>query len=886
MTPEEQRKLTEEFKMQAEYQRQVSQSFNDYIEGVKEYKRIQATINKNKQVEAQLNRELLEAQRRGDADAIEAAKIKLAILREQTEEIEIQAKALNNALASVNKKSLAGASMMASAAKGLGKAFANLPNLVEKGYGKIKSLGLFELDKEMKKSALSMGVLSKQSGSFRSTIKSAAIETSSIGMGIKEISQMQSAYSEELGRTVVLSKEGMVAMGQMAAATSLGVEGAAQLSAEMEIQGLSAERTGQFVEQTMNDAHKMGVNASKVIKNIQNNIKMLNKYHFKDGVQGLAKMAALVSKLGVSMEFAAGFADKLWDVEGAVDMSAQLQVMGGEWSKMADPFRLMYMARNDMAGLTEEIANAAASSAKFNAKTGEFELGAMEMHRLKIIADQTGMSYDELATAGKNAAKFTKIKGQIGFSMSKEQQEFLSNTSKLDKNGKAYIEVKGEKKYLSQLTSADKKYLDAQIKEKQTMKERAEQATTFDEQLTYLINQLKVYMLPLVETMNEKLIPKLKSLSDKFTKGGWGDKLEKLATTVGELVSSIGGFIIDNPIMSAAVYLGAKLGGILWDKLSWIANGVLLAKGFNSAASVGGMGGSGGGGGIMDFLGGGGGKGKLGFGARMMKGLGNLTGGKNTMMGRGLRNMAASSATGKGIFGKFGSMKGGMSLGKSLGKGAKAFTGLGAVSLAADLGRGMMDDPNSDLGKTIGIAGQAAEWASYGAMLGSVVPGLGTAVGGIIGGVAGGVKGLWDEYFSDEARGVGQKVNDGVFGSPLHDGAIGSTSNIKALKNMGSDFSKGRGLIQNGKVHPIDNKDDLLAMKPGGVVDQAMGNTSNMVTHEFGTLNISGEIILKGPGANAENTVDLLKDAAFKRDITRIIQVELEKNKNGGKNKG
>ena len=40
----------------------------------------------------------------------------------------------------------------------------------------------------------------------------------------------------------------------------------------------------------MNDASSMGLNASKVIKNIQNNIKLLNRYNFKGGVKGLAKM--------------------------------------------------------------------------------------------------------------------------------------------------------------------------------------------------------------------------------------------------------------------------------------------------------------------------------------------------------------------------------------------------------------------------------------------------------------------------------------------------------------------------------------------------------------------------------------------------------------------
>jgi hypothetical protein len=44
----------------------------------------------------------------------------------------------------------------------------------------------------------------------------------------------------------------------------------------------------------------------------------------------------------------------------------QLQVMGGAWAKLADPFHLMYMARNDMKGLTEEIANASQASMHLN----------------------------------------------------------------------------------------------------------------------------------------------------------------------------------------------------------------------------------------------------------------------------------------------------------------------------------------------------------------------------------------------------------------------------------------------------------------------------------------------------------------------------------------
>ena len=83
LKPEEQKQLTELLKLQAEYQRQVSQSVNSYVEGVREYKRTQAEINKNKQREIQLAKELADAEARKDAKAIAEAQIKLDILKEQ-----------------------------------------------------------------------------------------------------------------------------------------------------------------------------------------------------------------------------------------------------------------------------------------------------------------------------------------------------------------------------------------------------------------------------------------------------------------------------------------------------------------------------------------------------------------------------------------------------------------------------------------------------------------------------------------------------------------------------------------------------------------------------------------------------------------------------------
>jgi len=401
------------------------------------------------------------------------------------------------------------------------------------------------------------------------------------------------------------------------------------------------------------------------------------------------------------------------------------------------------------------------------------------------------------------------------------------------------------------------------------MKERAEQSITFDEQITYLINELKVSLLPLVKTINDRLVPKLQGLGEKFiAKGGWGEKIEKFAEVVGGWISSVGGFMIEWPKLTAGLYLFAKAAptvgkiiGYFWEKAKWFTNGIELGLGFNSVASAGG---GGSGSDITDMLGG---KGK-----------------------------------GKGRFGRLRSAS-------KIGKFAKGFGGIGAGLLSAGISgydeysenaaAGMSGGENAGRTATRAASSGLGAWggAAGGAAIGTMIfPGVGTAIGGLLGGILGGLAGDkigeagGDAIYGDELRSFG--VHDAIFNSPIHDGAIsGLGSGIKSgpsmVDRLGPDFSKKRGIVEGGKITPIDNKDDLIAMKPGGAIDKVVGNSgSNNVSHSFGDLNISGQIMLSGEGSNPGEGVDLLKDASFKRDITRIIQSELEKNRNGGKNKG
>lgn len=472
------------------------------------------------------------------------------------------------------------------------KSVDSLTNAISNAFYKAKPL--FELDKAIKASALSMGVLSKEGVGFRNTLKEVGAQTSLINVNLKQLAELQSAYSEGIGRTVILTEEGLHGMAEMSKMTGLGAEGAAQLAINMDAQGLSAERTAKFVEETLNNSNKYGVNATKIMKQINQNLSLINKYSFKEGVKGLSKMAQLTTKLGVDMSTVGVMADKLWDIEGAVEMSAQLNVMGGAWARLADPMHLMYMARNDMKGLTEEIANAAKESMFFNNLTGEIDMTAEGMHKLKIISQQTNIEYDKLVTMGKNMMKFDKIKSEVSFNVGgsqedKELLDYIASKSGLDETGKATINIGGQPKLLSQLNDMDKKMLMSQMQEKKSLKQRAEEAQSFDEQITGFIDSLKISLLPIIEAFDEKggLGEAFRNFAKDFNgPNGWGVKIANFAKVIGQFISSIGTWAIENKELVVAIWAFGKAAGLLLGGLTFLKNLGPLIEGLISVGKL------------------------------------------------------------------------------------------------------------------------------------------------------------------------------------------------------------------------------------------------------------------------------------------------------------
>lgn len=814
--------INNDLRRYAALQAEVNAGLDSYLKKVEELKKLNKSIETATSNKKKLEQELVNLTARGVSNTSEEYKLaeaKIAVLDKQLKKIKLSRDLTKEAIKDAKLLNMtlgqAGASFAAGTAKAVGN-IGKIPSLIGSFAGKFKDM--FEMDKSIRIAARDMGIMGKSSEAFRRNITETSLDTIGFGAGIKELAELQATYSEAIGRNVMMNEGALKSVSAMANATQLGIEGAAQMTAEFESQGMSAEKTASFVEDTLNSSSKMGLNSAKVIKNIAGNIKMLNRYRFKDGAKGLAEMAKTVSKLGVDMNFATNMADKLFDIEPAIEMSAQLQVMGGAWSRLADPFRLMYMARNDVKGLTEEIANAAKESMSF-AKDGSIETTAMEMHRLRIVAQQTGLEYDDLLEAGKKAFKLGQIKAKV-VGVDDDTKEFIANTAEF-KDGKATITIDGEPKLISMLTNADKNRLKEMVKEKKNIEERAKAAQSFDEKIGNLINMVKIAMMPILEGITGVLEPLVNDLTGEKGKGfreelkNLGKWLASFAIKGAEWFKGLAELAVQlGPTGIFATWLTGKAVLFLFEKANWIANGFALAQGFLGGTRGGGLG---------------------------------------SVLGQGFARTAgplmATAAAGVG---------GGM-LGKWLGK--KATESSGRKSTEAG-------DMWGTTGAVIGgLAGLALAPFTGGASLALTA----AAVGG--GALAGGFAG---KYFGDMGT-----QDEPTMTEP------GDDVYLPKLKNkLPQSHSRGRALLQGGEIKPINNKDELLAMKPGGVVDKTLNsinnNNNNSMKIEFDEIKITGEIKIMLPdGTNIGR--ELLKNPEFKTSITRVVTSQLDKNVNGGK---
>lgn len=228
---------------------------------------------------------------------------------------------------------------------------------------------------------------------------------------------------------------------------SLFGEVSADFVANFDKIGSGAYQATQAIQNTVLVAQNMGLTVSTLLPEVEKNISKINTYGFKDGVAGLTQMVAQGQRLGLTMDEVLKVSDKAFTPEGAIDMAAQLQMIGGAAGELLDPFQLMYMAQNDVEGLQDAIVKSTESAVTFNEETGEFGLTPSDRMRLQKTADAMGISYDTLAETAIRNAKRTQALAQfdVGGNIDEQTQELIAGMAEVGPGGKMSITVEDEK---------------------------------------------------------------------------------------------------------------------------------------------------------------------------------------------------------------------------------------------------------------------------------------------------------------------------------------------------------------------------------------------------------------------------------------------------------
>lgn len=282
-----------------------------------------------------------------------------------------------------------------------------------------------------------------------------------LGGKLSDVEKIQAGIATQLGTSTITLGEtvgDLFAGAQALGITSDNLGGVVRAFADAGVEVVNIRDTFQ---DTVDISRRVGVNAGAVFSNVQGNLSKLNEYGFQNGAAGLAKMAAQAAGLRINMNEVFQFAEKVFDPEGAVDMVSAFQRMGVAAGDLADPFRLMYLASEDVGELQNQVVQMTQKFTYFDEKSKEFKVFPNAKRDLRELATQMGISYDELVKMSIGQQKLNMLSKEFKIpGVSEETKQLVANMAKMNKEGKYEVMVDGQAKLVSELSEDDVKSLE------------------------------------------------------------------------------------------------------------------------------------------------------------------------------------------------------------------------------------------------------------------------------------------------------------------------------------------------------------------------------------------------------------------------------------------
>ena len=395
-------------------------------------------------------------------------------------------------------------------------------------------------------------------------------DVAQFGMSVEGAGAMLKDMSSELRSTdfAVLS-QATKDFASIEGATGAASSDITNIAGELMRMGESSGQVKDLMEGADQAARQFGISSSKVIGGISRNIKKVREMGFVNGEKSLTKMALTAERLRMNMDETFDMAKKARNIEGALNMAAELQLAGGSFANI-NPMDLLAAARKGPAELQKILTTMGKDIGHFSKETGKYEFDPIDADRLQMVADATGQSMESLQNMiQKNAEdteKLTPFQGMMDGLEDADQElakSSLSQMLKMGKDGKIEFDAGSDmaKKMgidsLEELQSMSGKDLTEKLKaDQQSLEEQNKNNQSLKQSFDNFINAL-MSIFSFFQPALEVLTKVMQGVTSVFsTLMGWAP---------GWMKALLGGLILFGVMFSSSVgaFITQGIGGFL-----------------------------------------------------------------------------------------------------------------------------------------------------------------------------------------------------------------------------------------------------------------------------------------------------------------------------------
>lgn len=412
-------------------------------------------------------------------------------------------------------------------------------------------------------------------------------QTKIFGLGTKETAEFMGKLGENLRTTnfelLSTSAKDMAAIGQ---ATGLSVDEMSQLGTQMMFYGRTSKDVAKFTEQTMQMAQKYGLNAKKVLQEFTKALPTMRALGWQGGEKALRDMVLQAQKLGQNMDDLTASAKKLRTLEGSIEASADLALVGVN----TNAIQMLAAARRGGKEFSSFIGDITKGIGQIK-KDGSVEFDPVDIDRLNVISESIGIPLeklqDQIALTAQRNAKVNLFPSSMFNSLKPEEQEFLLNAARIGENGQ--IKLDANILGTDDLSKVSTSLIEGAMSQKKALEEQAKENTSFKDSVKNLkdsIYNIFTHLQPIIESLT-KLVVGFNTWLNSFSETG--KKFIAGFIAAGAIFFSVAknwmsGYSMGLGFNSAVNKQGifSSFGKMIGDKLKGIGN---LFKGAGSAGT-------------------------------------------------------------------------------------------------------------------------------------------------------------------------------------------------------------------------------------------------------------------------------------------------------------